>query len=906
MTAAAPAAMDAARWQAASPLLDELLELDEPARAARLDALRQSDPALADDLAGMLGRLDRLDDEGFLEAPALPAPLERAGQTVGAYTLERELGAGGMGSVWLARRTDGRYESRVAIKFLQAGLFGGGNAGRFEREGHILGRLDHPHIARLLDAGVTPGPGQPYLVLEYIDGEPIDRHCEARSLDVKERLRLFLDVLDAVAHAHNRLILHRDLKPSNILVTREGRVKLLDFGIAKLLDDGGASAELTQQAGQAFTPLYAAPEQLQGGEVTTATDVYALGVLLYLLLSGRHPVELRTTNRLDQMRAVVEQPARTLSATVVRTGGTDALRRARPLRGDLDTIVGKALKKDPAERYANAAALADDLRRHLASVPIAARPDHLAYRAAKFLRRNLLAVSAAALASLGLLIGAAVARNEAREAREQQEQAEGLIEFMLGNLRDRLKPVGRLDVLDAVGVKALEYYDRQPPARLGPASLGRVAQAEHLRGEIAEQRGSLKEASALFERAARRTAQQLARFPDDPQRVFEHAQSEYWVGYVALRRGDAAAAEQSFLAYRRLADRLLELEPGQPRPHAERAYAEMNLGVVYRNTGRRPEAERAFQAAAQAWRAALPKQPRAALELANSLGFLANIRAAAGDYAGAIELQSEKLEALARMPRADVDQSARYLRANGLQEIARLELVRGQWPAALEGARGAVRAFEALVAYEPGKLDTVAEALGARLLLLDAQLGLGLTDEARLALPQVQADLRRLLAAEAGRLSWSVVLQGWVLRVRAQLAASPAAVQAITRELSVYLDGLAPAPPDKVTDARANRSVGGAAIALGDLLAEAGRSEAARERWRAARAWLRPLAPSGEPAALALLAQAELRLGRLAEVRSLSDKLRESAYRHPVHADLERRLAMVARAAPGQEGDSNE
>jgi len=246
----------------------------------------------------LLGRLADNDRDAFLERPALLREASMAGQTVGSYTVERELGQGGMGSVWLARRTDGRFEGFVAIKFLNAGLTARGGPERFAREGSILARLAHPNIARLLDAGVAGGGSQPYLVLEYIDGLPIDRYCEARALDLAARVRLFLDVLAAVAHAHNRLILHRDLKPSNILVTAAGEVKLLDFGIAKLLDDAtvpAAATELTQMAGRAFTLQYAAPEQLQGGDVATATDVYALGVLLYVLLGGVHPTTGSTT-----------------------------------------------------------------------------------------------------------------------------------------------------------------------------------------------------------------------------------------------------------------------------------------------------------------------------------------------------------------------------------------------------------------------------------------------------------------------------------------------------------------------------------------------------------------------------------------------------------------------------------
>ena len=288
------------------------------------------------------------------------------------------IGQGGMGNVWLARRDDGRFEGRAAVKLLNASLVGRAGEERFRREGNILARLADPHIARLLDAGVSPS-GQPYLVLEYVEGEPIDRHCDARSLGVEARLRLFLEVLEAVAHAHANLIVHRDIKPSNVLVGKDGQAKLLDFGIAKLLEgegEAGAATALTREAGRALTPEFAAPEQMTGGAVTTATDVYALGILLYLLLSGRHPAGDALHSPGELVKAILEtDPSRLSDAVsesrtqtaqirqqnaVARATTPDGLRRQ--LEGDLDTIVAKALKKNPAERYASVTALADDLR----------------------------------------------------------------------------------------------------------------------------------------------------------------------------------------------------------------------------------------------------------------------------------------------------------------------------------------------------------------------------------------------------------------------------------------------------------------------------------------------------------------------------------------------------------------
>jgi serine/threonine protein kinase len=249
-------AIDKLRWARISPLLDELLDAEPGERAQRLERLRQNDYALAEEIAALLSQQAEVETAQFLEHAVIdPAAVTLAGRVLGSYTLERPLGAGGMGSVWLARRSDGRYEGRAAVKLLNLALISRGGAERFGREGSALARLAHPNIARLIDAGVDQG--QPYLVLEYVEGEPIDQWCDQRSLDVAARIRLVLAVCEAVAHAHAKLILHRDLKPSNVLVTLDGQVKLLDFGIAKLLAD--PASELTRDAGRAFTPEYAAP-----------------------------------------------------------------------------------------------------------------------------------------------------------------------------------------------------------------------------------------------------------------------------------------------------------------------------------------------------------------------------------------------------------------------------------------------------------------------------------------------------------------------------------------------------------------------------------------------------------------------------------------------------------------------
>ena len=434
---------DPERWKRLSPLLDGLLDLPAPERAERLRVLHSEDTALAAELVALVAAAEGADGARFLSGVASrgapsEAPPTLEGQRLGAYTLVAPLGQGGTGSVWRARRDDGRFEGEVAIKLLHLSLLGQAGAQRFRREGAILALLTHPHIARLLDAGISEG-GQPYLVLELVDGERIDRHCDARRLSIEQRLRLFADVLAAVAHAHSHLVIHRDIKPTNILIGKDGSVKLLDFGIAKLLEDETQAAEateITREGGRALTPEYAAPEQLRGEAVTTATDVYALGVLLYQLLAGRHPTAPEHATAPQLMRATLEAEPAPLSsawksgdhaeaqAQIAAQRDASPAALARELGGDLQNIVARTLRKAPSERYATVAALADDLRRCLAHEPVSARADSFAYRSAKFIRRHRGAVAAAVLTGAAIVAGLAGTITQARRAEQQARQAQ--------------------------------------------------------------------------------------------------------------------------------------------------------------------------------------------------------------------------------------------------------------------------------------------------------------------------------------------------------------------------------------------------------------------------------------------------------------------------------------------------
>lgn len=400
---------------------------EDAALRARVDSLlaaADSSEQFFEGFAGRIGSAALFGDRAAARAADDAAPGER----VGPYTLTALIARGGMGSVWRAARADGRFEGQVAIKFVH--LQGGAPAlRRFELEGGFLARLTHPHIARLLDAGVSEG-GRPYLVLEFVDGAPIDAYAERERLSIAARIELFLDVLSAVQHAHAHLVVHRDIKPTNVLVTSAGDVKLLDFGVAKLVDAEELAAEpgVTRELGLALTPEYAAPEQFLGQPITTATDVYSLGLLLYRLLSGRHAREVVGTGSQALLKLATGPDPGKPSEAVAAT-----LRKA--LRGDLDNIVAKATAREPARRYAGVADLAADLRRYLDHEPVSAQPPTVSYRVSKFVRRHRGGVTAAALMAVVLIGSSAVTAWQARAAALDERRANSVKDFVASLFR---------------------------------------------------------------------------------------------------------------------------------------------------------------------------------------------------------------------------------------------------------------------------------------------------------------------------------------------------------------------------------------------------------------------------------------------------------------------------------------
>jgi eukaryotic-like serine/threonine-protein kinase len=454
--------MEPERWQQIERIFQSVLDCDLAGRTALLDSSCAGDAELRKEVESLLASHEAC---GPTDSPALRegvTVLEHhmgrlmADRRVGPYRIVREIGRGGMGVVYLAARADEAFDKLVAVKVLPRGLEGEDIIARFRSERQILASLDHPTITRLLDGGTTED-GLPYLVMEYIEGEPIDRYCGAHKLNVSDRLRLFQQVCAAVSYAHRNLVVHRDIKPSNVLVTKEGAPRLLDFGIAKLLAPGGATSEVTITALHPLTPEYASPEQIRGEPVTTASDVYSLGVLLYRLLAGCSPYRAEAGSASALERAIYEaEPEKPSSAVLRRTAANgdsgartpvadvpegSGERLSRRIAGDLDNIALMALRREPQRRYASADQLSDDISRHLNHLPVIARPDTRGYRLSKFVRRNRTGVVAGATVFATLIAGLGatlwqfhIARQQRDRARLEQAKAERVKSFLLDML----------------------------------------------------------------------------------------------------------------------------------------------------------------------------------------------------------------------------------------------------------------------------------------------------------------------------------------------------------------------------------------------------------------------------------------------------------------------------------------
>lgn len=525
-----------ADWQQLSALYELADALDGDALADWLEQLRLQAHPLLPQLRQMLEARAQVRHNGFLgslpqltttrhEPRAVEWPAWQADTRIGPYRLLSRLGSGGMAEVWLAQRDDGAFQRRVAIKLLFR--HAGSNAldsfaQRFDRERDILASLNHPHIAGLHDAGVT-ATGQPWLALEYVEGQMLTTWCDERCLGIEARVRLFRQVLLAVQHAHANLVIHRDLKPGNILVTAQGEVRLLDFGIAKLMEPEGAASvetELTRMAGRPMTPQYASPEQLLGQPLTTACDVYSLGVVLYELLCGERPYELKVESAAQLEQAILDMEPRApsrrlLPEPIARARGTTSVALRKQLGSDLDAIVLRALAKQPTQRYGSVEALGADLDRWLGGEPVEARAPSTVYRVGKFVRRHTLSVSLGVAAILTLAGVAAVAVVMGLQAREDSARAVAARDFMLNIFqranqeKSRGADITARDLLETGRKDVLTRLAGQP--KLQAELLRGIAKVQSDMGEYVSADGTFAELVGIYGRLRQPREEAMAR-----------------------------------------------------------------------------------------------------------------------------------------------------------------------------------------------------------------------------------------------------------------------------------------------------------------------------------------------------------------------------------------------------------
>jgi non-specific serine/threonine protein kinase/serine/threonine-protein kinase len=671
------------RWQQVSEAFDKALHCSATQRLEYLAEIALLDPELHRELESLLAANENAGRE-FLNTPAMQTTQDGMeadprqmllGRRVGQYQIVERIGVGGMGEVYRAFRADDQYRKEVALKAVRGGQDSAFVISRFKNERQILANLDHPNIARLLDGGATKD-GAPYFVMELIEGECIDQYCDHHKLGIGDRLRLFLEVCSAVQFAHQRLIVHRDLKPGNILVTAEGATKLLDFGIAKILDPGelteGPEPTLTQF--RALTPSYASPEQIRGEPISTASDVYSLGVILYELLSGHHPYRVAGDTLEKVARAICEVEPKKPSSVVheERSDGASSLESATPgaptareaeklrkgLRGDLDNIVLMALRKEPQRRYSSVEHFAQDIRRHLENLPVSARNDTVAYRVSKFARRHKAGIAAAVIVMAALLLGMGMTIQQKRRADRRFNDVRKLANSLIFEIHDSIQNLpGATPARKLLLDRALEYLDSLSKEAGGDTSLQRELAAAYLR--IGTVQGSTVDASL----------------------------------------GQTDAALSSLRKAVAIRERIARANPNNAEDQLNLAIAYRNLARVLRGAGRLEARTPIEQSLAITERLSNQAKPSLEVDRERSIEYevLANIQDESGDHAGSLETQKKACAIAQDLLKANpVDRGVKHMAAICTVELGLGLTELGQRNEALQFFQTGLDLFESL------------------------------------------------------------------------------------------------------------------------------------------------------------------------------------------------------------------
>ena len=692
------------RWERVAEVFDAALNVDPASRDAFITELAAGDVEVAQDVHSLVNALETAG--GRFERPAIASfdddgtfpdvlGVSRVGQRIGAYEIIRDVAHGGMGAIYEAVRADDQYRKRVALKTIWRGGESELIVRRFRQERQILAGLDHPNIAALLDGGMSDS-GEPYFVMEFVDGVPIDQYCAHARLGVRDRIGLFRQVCAAVQYAHRNLVVHRDLKPNNILVTADGVVKLLDFGIAKLLPtEDAAESTLTRAGLHPRTTAYASPEQVRGQRLTTTSDIYSLGVVLYELLAGRKPFgsgNNQTTHELER-RICDELPQRPSTAVTAEAAEHSDVRELprlrRALAGDLDDIVLVALRKEPERRYATVEQLSEDLRRYLEQLPIQARRDTFGYRATKFVRRNRTMVIAASAAMAALLISTASAIVQGRAAARERDRAQAAAAIAE---RERARAQGAnqflqnmLGAADPSWTSSTERPGASTPLGALLASAGRrveqdLADQPDVLADVLRTLGTTNRALGRFPEAKAQLERALALHRERSPETNDAAFDEHEIGMLQQAAGDLSGAEarlrqslESFAALKddtsdaygravaNLGTTLVMLgRPGEGAEYLRKslehrlrldsvspaiAILQGNLGIVFSNQGKLDEAERYYRDALATWK----RHPREFFERGYTLGNLGVDLITRGRPDEALPLMNEQLDMWSRL-----------------------------------------------------------------------------------------------------------------------------------------------------------------------------------------------------------------------------------------------------------------
>ena len=732
--------MNSERWQRVKQLLEDAIALDPAERPPFLDHACGGDAELRGEVDSLLCSHDEA-GTGFLKHPVVNlkpgAPQQlQAGRRTGVYQIVEEIGHGGMGDVYRAVRADGQYTKEVAVKLVRGGFDSATVQERFRNERQILASLDHPNIAHLLDGG-TSDDGVPYLVMELIEGERIDIYCDEQKLSITDRLRLFRSVCGAVQFAHQRLVIHRDIKPSNILVTKGGEPKLLDFGIAKILDQSG-DAQTT--VGQSMTPEYASPEQIRGETITTASDVYSLGIVLYQLVSGGcSPYGVNTPNPRDWSRTILEaEPQRpsqaVLKPKVVPPGKTkinleprsyagegSPAKLRRRLQGDVDNILLMALRKEPQRRYASVEQFAEDIRRHLTGLPVIAAKDSWSYRTGKFVRRHRAGIIAAGLALVALIVGVGLILREARIARAERARADQrfndvrkLAHSLIFELHDSITDLpGSTPARKLLVSRALEYLDNLAGQAKGDTSLQEeLATAYERVGDVLGNAyfanlGDTAGALQSYRKALAIREQLVKSNPNDMQMQGALARNYVRVANVLGASGDFSGALETVR-------KALPITQRMAASKNEPATADSLAGTYYftarllGQTGDPAGALENYRKASSIREAALQADPTNVSfnsHLAGDFEGMAHSMVQMGNLAEAIQMQTKAVATLEPISSASANNATvREFLAEATNRLGTLRQENGDLSKALEAHRKAHQMFLELLKADPKNL----------------------------------------------------------------------------------------------------------------------------------------------------------------------------------------------------------